>query len=130
MKTAKIKSIHQIKPWNGPNGTVYYHWLEMDNGDLIDIGKKKELKVGWDITYEITETQHKYNKAKTVKPEGGFPKKSDDSLLGIKIGHALNCASVLIAGKEYKTGSEFESALNQIRVKQPKFYKRNHHQSA
>jgi hypothetical protein len=42
----------------------------MENGDKINIGKKKEQQVGWELTYEITEQgQQEYNKAKAVAPE-------------------------------------------------------------
>ena len=101
IKTSKIKEVHKMTPWNGPNGTIIYHWLLMENDDLIDIGKKKECKVGWDITYRITDTQHKYHKAKAEQPEQGTPaaeaiqeniKRKDDNLKGIKIGHAITNA--------------------------------------
>jgi len=42
----------------------------MENGDKINIGKKKEQKVGWELTYEITEQgQHEYNRARAVASE-------------------------------------------------------------
>jgi hypothetical protein len=40
----------------------------MDNGDKIEIGKKKELKEGWELTYEITDDAFEYHKAKSVQP--------------------------------------------------------------
>ena len=96
IKTSKIQEIHQMKPWNGPNGTIVYHHLLMENGDMIDIGKKKEMKVGWEITYSLTGDpgQHKYTKAKAErKPEEQFkPQKRDFDDTGIKVGHAINNA--------------------------------------
>ena len=71
MKTSKIKTVVSIKPHQTEKyGTTSYHNLEMENGDKINIGKKKEQKIGWELTYEITEQgQHEYNKAKAVAPE-------------------------------------------------------------
>ena len=71
MKTSKIKTVVSIKPHKTEKyGTTFYHNLEMENGDKINIGKKKEQQVGWELTYEITEQgQQEYNKAKAVAPE-------------------------------------------------------------
>lgn len=71
MKTSKIKTVVSIKPHQTEKyGTTFYHNLEMENGDKINIGKKKEQQVGWELTYEITEQgQQEYNKAKAVAPE-------------------------------------------------------------
>ena len=71
MKTSKIKTVVSIKPHQTEKyGTTFYHNLEMENGDKINIGKKKEQKVGWELAYEITEQgQQEYNKAKAVAPE-------------------------------------------------------------
>ncbi len=71
MKTSKIKTVVSIKPHQTEKyGTTFYHNLEMENGDKINIGKKKEQKVGWELTYEITEQgQHEYNKARAVAPD-------------------------------------------------------------
>ena len=70
MKTSKIKTVVSIKPHKNGYGETFYHNLEMENGDKINIGKKKEQKVGWELSYEITEQgQQEYNKAKAVAPE-------------------------------------------------------------
>ena len=71
MKTSKIKTVVSIKPHQTEKyGTTFYHNLEMENGDKINIGKKKEQQEGWGLTYEITEQgQHEYNKARAVAPE-------------------------------------------------------------
>lgn len=71
MKTSKIKTVVSIKPHQTEKyGTTFYHNLEMENGDKINIGKKKEQKIGWELTYEIEEQgQHEYNKARAVAPE-------------------------------------------------------------
>ena len=70
MKISKIKTVVSIKPHKNSYGETFYHNLEMENGDKINIGKKKEQQVGWELTYEITEQgQQEYNKAKAVAPE-------------------------------------------------------------
>jgi hypothetical protein len=70
MKTSKIKTVVSIKPHKNSYGETFYHNLEMENGDKINIGKKKEQQVGWELTYEITEQgQQEYNKARAVAPE-------------------------------------------------------------
>ncbi len=70
MTTSKIKVIQHVKPFENSHGTTYYHNVEMDNGDKINIGKKKELQVGWELTYEIIgDESQEYRKAKSVNPE-------------------------------------------------------------
>ena len=99
MKTSKVKLIQDTKEWNGGNGTVYYHNLELENGDKINIGKKKQLQIGDEITYEITgdEGQHEYTKAKSVQKQ----EQRVWDAKGIEVGHAINnavnmpCAGVL-----------------------------------
>jgi len=75
MKTSKIKTVVSIKPHKNSYGETFYHNLEMENGDKINIGKKKEQQVGWELTYEITEQgQQEFNKAKAVQKEQNFTK--------------------------------------------------------
>lgn len=69
IKTSKIKTVVSSKPFTNNYGTTIYHNLEMENGDKISIGKKTEQKVGWELTYEITDEGQEYNKAKSVKKE-------------------------------------------------------------
>jgi hypothetical protein len=68
MKTAKITKVVGKKDFTNSFGTTIYHQLVMDNGDKIEIGKKKELKEGWELTYEITDDGFEYHKAKSVQP--------------------------------------------------------------
>lgn len=72
--TSKIQEIKSVKPHNGAHGTIFYHHLVMDNGDKIDIGKKSECKIGWELTYEIIgdPSQQEFTKAKAAQKEGGF----------------------------------------------------------
>jgi len=69
MKTSNVKQVANIKEWNGKNGLLYYHNLEMENGDKINLAKKSKLSVGAEVHYEILEEgQQEYNKAKSVNP--------------------------------------------------------------
>lgn len=67
---SKVKSVDEIKDHTNDYGTTYYHNLEMENGDKVNIGKKKKLVIGDELEYEfIGEVgQHIYTKAKTPKP--------------------------------------------------------------
>lgn len=72
-KTSKIKTVVSSKPYTGANGVTIYHNLLMENGDKINIGKKKPQEVGWELTYQVIDEGQEYNKAKSVQPEtGGF----------------------------------------------------------
>lgn len=67
---SKVASIENVQgdgeKWRG----VYYHHLVMENGDKIDIGKKKLLDIGDELDYEVLEIdQHEYSKAKAYNPE-------------------------------------------------------------
>lgn len=123
MKTSKIKRIEDTKEWTNDYGTTIYHSLEMENGDKINIGKKKMLQVGWEIDYEIVEFgQQEYQKAKAVKREFVAQKKDDSYIRGIEVGHAVNNAvNMLCAGLEFdnipndlKMGQKIEAYANNI----------------
>lgn len=72
MITAKVKSIEGVKPFESRNGMIYYHKLVMDNGDVGEIGKKKNnaYQIGDEITYTIDATEYG-NKFKEVFQGGG-----------------------------------------------------------
>lgn len=63
--TSKIKTVAQCKLHQSSGN--YYHNLEMENGDKINIGKKKQQQVGWELTYEIIDEGQEYNKAKAAQ---------------------------------------------------------------
>lgn len=71
MKTSNIKKVTTIRPYNNKYGsTTYYHNLVMENGDKINIGKKREYTEGEELNYEVIESgQQEYDKAKSVNPE-------------------------------------------------------------
>ncbi len=71
-KTAKVTGILECRKYDGQNGTIYYHKLELDNGEVGTIGKKKEnaFKIGDSLTYTSEESQYGL-KFKAVQ-SGGF----------------------------------------------------------
>lgn len=68
-KKAKIVKINFLSEWAGPNGKVYYHDIELSNGDKGQIGAKEKLPeklgVGAELTYTLEETS-RGNKIKAV----------------------------------------------------------------
>ena len=102
MITSKVKEVKSIKDWKSPSGLIKYHMIEMENGDKINIGKKKELQVGDEVTYEIIGDlgQHEFTKANSVQKQF---KPSYDSK-GVEVGHAINNAvNMICAGQELET---------------------------
>lgn len=73
-KTSKIKSCRFVSEWPGPSGIVFYHEIQLENGDLGQIGTKEKnpdkLAVGQELTY-IIESTSRGNKIKAVSAAGG-----------------------------------------------------------
>lgn len=71
-KTSKIKSCRFVREWQGQNGTVYYHAVELENGDKGEVGARKqdpeELQPGKELTYTITSREFRGNTEYTIKP--------------------------------------------------------------
>jgi hypothetical protein len=68
MKTANVSLIKNQKQWND----ITYYSVLLDNGDKINIGRKKPLSVGDSLSYEYDQKddgQQEYRKAKAVNPE-------------------------------------------------------------
>jgi len=75
-KTAKITRTTFVSEWMSPQGSqVYYHSIELDNGDLGQIGSKEKmpekLNPGHELTYTIEATS-RGNKIKAVTENKGF----------------------------------------------------------
>ena len=75
-KTAKITRTTFVSEWKSPQGNqVYYHTIELDNGDSGQIGSKEKmpskLNPGTELTYTI-ETTARGNKIKAVSDKPGF----------------------------------------------------------
>lgn len=66
-RTAKVRNIENIRQWDGPHGTIWFHEIMLDNGDQGSIGKKRSggIAVGEEITYTI-EASSNGNKIKQV----------------------------------------------------------------
>jgi len=93
MKTSKIKRIESVKEWGEGERKILYHNLEMENGDKINIGKKKPQEVGYELTYEIIGEDQEYNKAKSVqKQEGGF-KGGNNASFALSYAKDIVCAN-------------------------------------
>jgi hypothetical protein len=104
-KTAKVKEILQKRKWDGPNGTVFYYKLELDNGEIGEIGKKKDnaIHVGEPLTYTSEESDYGL-KFKAVTQNGfsggGFKGGQRGSSASFALSYAkdLTC-SMVAAGK-------------------------------
>lgn len=108
-KKAKITRTIFKNSWQGSNGTVYYHEIELDNGDKGQIGTKEQmpakLNPGQELTYTIEHTD-KGNKIKAVAPAqgggfgGGFKSKAPADPRSQFIGFASSYAKdLVVAGK-------------------------------
>lgn len=56
-KTAKVEAVLNVREWKNPTTqqVIYYHTIELDNGDKGSIGKKVSgaIKEGDSLTYTI-----------------------------------------------------------------------------
>lgn len=73
-KKAKITRTTFKNEWKGDKGSVFYHEIELDNGDKGEIGAKEQLpsklNPGEELTYTIEAGKYG-NKIKAVAPTGG-----------------------------------------------------------
>lgn len=107
-KKAKITRTIFKSEWNGPNGQVYYHDIELDNGDKGSIGSKEKmpakLNPGSELNYTIEN-----NKIKAVSPPNasggngfsGGGRKGPDPKVQI-VGFAMSYTKDLIIGDKIK----------------------------
>jgi hypothetical protein len=75
-KTATITRTVFKNEWTGQNGKVFYHEIELDNGDKGQIGCKdkdpEKLNPGKQLTYTIEKTEKGTKiKAANANPGGG-----------------------------------------------------------
>lgn len=101
-KTSKITRTTFVSDWAGPNGPVYYHEIELANGDKGQIGSKEKmpskLNPGSELTYTI-EGSSRGNKIKAVlgdKPQ--FGKKQFQDPRAQFIGFSAAYAKDLVVG--------------------------------
>jgi hypothetical protein len=100
-KKAKIVRVVFKNEWAGPKGSVYYHDIELDNGDKGSIGSKEKmpakLNPGSELTYTIDA-----GKIKAAQAQGGFNgggKKGPDPKVQI-VGFAMAYTKdLVVAGK-------------------------------
>lgn len=105
-KTAKITRTTFISEWNNPQGgQVYYHEIELSNGDKGQIGSKErmptKLDPGNEITYTIESTS-RGNKIKAVTqnfvPNASKKPQIDPKVQMISFAMAY-CKDLVVAGK-------------------------------
>jgi hypothetical protein len=110
-KKAKIKRTVFKNEWKGSNGSVYYHEVELDNGDKGQIGCKENMPVklnpGNELTYTIEPDGRGGFKIKAVQQAGGFSggggKKGPDPKVQI-VGFAMSYTKDLIIGGKIEIG--------------------------
>lgn len=106
MKTSKIKTVQSVKEYAGQKGTIFYHNLEMENGDKINIGKQKPQTVGTELTYELTggdDDQQQYKKAKSVQPmQQGAKYESKDTGVITMLSCISSACNAVAQSSDYK----------------------------
>lgn len=110
--TSKVASVTDTKEWGEGDRKTIYHNLVMENGDKINIGKKKNLQPGDTISYEVTEVgQQEYCKSKSWNPDynnnGGQNNSSPQKTSGSQqASFALSYAKDSICTHGLPTGTE------------------------
>lgn len=108
-KKAKITRTTFVSEWNNPKGgQIYYHKVELDNGDVGQIGSKEKMPVklnpGSELHYTI-ESSERGNKIKAYVENqgGGFKSGGGRPVVDPKvqmISFAMSyCKDLVIAGK-------------------------------
>ena len=96
MKTAAITKSWFKKEHKGTNGTLYYHLIELDNGDKGEIGSKTKdpefLGVGKSLDYTITKSKNS-NHADSIKraakeQSGGYKEDPKLKLIGMAMSYS------------------------------------------
>ncbi len=115
IKTSKILSVDSVKEYSTNNRIIYYHNLQMENGDKINIGKNKTQQIGWEITYEIIGDQKEDGTYQEIYPKAKYAQKdqfnksntysqksSGYDTKGVEVGHAINNAvNMICAGVSF-----------------------------
>lgn len=112
-KKAKITRTVFKNEWKGPNGNVFFHRIELDNGDCGSIGAKEsmpaKLNPGNELTYTIEPDPDPRGdfkiKAVNNQQSGGFAggggKKGPDPKVQI-VGFAMSYTKDLIVADKVK----------------------------
>lgn len=118
-KKGKITRTVFVSEWSNPQGgQVYYHQIELDNGDSGQIGSKEKMPVklnpGSELTYTIESTS-RGNKIKAVVPpnpfKGGGRQAPEPRVQMISFAAAYT-KDLVVAGKF--SMNEFEKEFNRI----------------
>lgn len=118
-KKATVKRItHNVRQWNSPSGTLYYHTIEFENGDKGDYGSKSEQCVKFeegkesDYTIETKQIGNYTNIIiKPLQEDKPFNKKQIGSEESFSLSYAKDLACAYIAsGKEFKSNQIIEVA--------------------
>lgn len=117
-KTSKIQRTVFKNKWDGQNGSVFYHEIELENGDKGQIGAKEEnpsrLNPGQELTYTIEKTDKGYKiKAVNTKPAfvgGGKPQQDPKVQM---ISFSMSYTKDLIVGGKVEM-KDLEKVFNQI----------------
>ena len=110
-KFSKVKSVQGTGTWNTQQGQTMYRFdYEFEDGQKLQANHTEpnnHLNVGEMAEYEVKRTHPTYGDSGSVKKPQEFPSGNtsgggrsgghSDNLMGVKVGHALNCASVIIA---------------------------------
>lgn len=124
-KTSKILKCTFTKDWLNPKKqTVYYHLLQLDNGDVGTIGTMEKypdkIKEGTTITYTQEgekiklSTESSFLAKKSKSGGGGSYKKremSDEEFLGYAWSYAKD---LIVAGKKMKDFQELKELARAI----------------
>lgn len=90
MKTSKVTKAFLVtneqgepKIWNGQHGTMYFHWIEFQNGDKGEYMSKSQsqdkFKLDQEVKYEIIPNSNPQYAAKIKPFNEGFSKKGDSN---------------------------------------------------
>lgn len=122
--TSKIKEVVRTKDYTGAHGTIIYHDLVMENGDKIQLGKKTLQKVGYELSYEIIDEGHEYNKAKAIKPEevNGGQATSQPSKSGLDVQRAIIAQNALTNSVNYHSSTMVGGDTDAIIKTMEKFF--------
>lgn len=106
-KKAKITRTTFKNEWTGTNGVVYYHDIELDNGDKGSIGSKEKmpakLNPGQELTYTIDNGKIKAVNAQQGVGFAGGGKKGPDPKVQV-VAFAMSYTKDLVVADKIKIG--------------------------
>ncbi len=91
--TAKITEILNFKEWEWPHGKLYYIYMKLDNGETINLWKKKSdaFKV-WDTVCYESAGDNKWREVKEeYKPKAEYSNGNLWAVVGMALKIAFEC---------------------------------------